>query len=106
MSLGSAFPQQLTLLDGSMGRLLCINYGLPHGEGTLFTKIWSAAALADPQYHSIIVNAHMDYIEAGCHVITTNSYAVQPNYYLEAFGEESYQGIMLRHAKVGQNTSR
>ena len=89
----------LTLIDGSVGRLLCIN-GLPHGEGTLFKKIWAAAALADEKYHHLIVQAHMDYILVGSQIITTNSYGTQPKYYVEAFGETEYEGLMLKHAKI------
>ena len=90
---------KMVLLDGSMGRHLCLN-GLPHEEGTLFRKIWSAAALADSQYHDLVVEAHMDYIASGSQIITTNSYATQPNYYMEAYGETSYEELMLSHAKV------
>ena len=90
---------QMILLDGSMGRHLCLN-GLPHEEGTLFRKIWSAAALADSKYHDLIIKAHMDYIESGSQIITTNSYATQPKYYADAFGEEDYEELMLKHAKV------
>ena len=82
---------------------MCIN-GLPHGEGTLFRKLWAAAALADEKYHQLIVKAHMDFIEAGSQIITTNSYAVQPNYYSTAYGEEAYEGFMLEHAKVSAYT--
>ena len=89
----------MVLLDGSMGRHLCL-HGLPHEEGTLFRKIWSAAALAEPKYHDLIIKAHMDYIQAGSHIITTNSYATQPNYYTEAYGEHDYESLMLEHAKV------
>ena len=45
---------QVTVMDGSMGRQLCIE-GLPCGE--LFNKIWAASALADPSYHELIVSA-------------------------------------------------
>ena len=89
----------LKLMDGSMGRLLCIN-GLPHGEGTLFKKIWAAAALADPKYHELIVKAHMEYILAGSQIICTNSYGTQPNYYAEAYGQDKYKSLMLEHAKI------
>ena len=82
---------------------MCIN-GLPHGEGTLFRKLWAAAALADEKYHQLIVKAHMDFIEAGSQIITTNSYAVQPNYYSTAYGEDAYEGFMLEHAKVSTYT--
>ena len=66
-----AKDSKLTLIDGSVGRLLCIN-GLPHGDGTLFKLIWAAAALADEKYHDLIVQAHMDYILVGSQIITTN----------------------------------
>ena len=67
--------------------------------GSLFKKIWSAAALADSKYHDLIIKAHMDYIESGSTIITTNSYATQPNYYVEAYGKD-YEQKMLEHAKV------
>ena len=91
--------EKMVLLDGSVGRQMCLN-GLPHGEGTLFTKIWSASALADPQYNDLVIKAHMEYIEAGSKIITTNSYGTQPHYYEEAFGKETYEELMLSHAKV------
>ena len=89
----------ITLLDGGMGRTICM-YGLPHGEGTLFRKLWAAAALADAKYHDLNVKAHIAFIEAGSQIITTNSYATQPNYYIECYGEEKYEVKMLAHAKV------
>ena len=90
---------KMVLLDGSIGRQMCLN-GLPHGEGTLFTKIWSAAALADQKYNCLVVKSHLDYIEAGSQIITTNSYGTQPHYYEDAFGTETYEKLMLSHAKV------
>ena len=45
--------RQVTVMDGSMGRQLCLE-GLPQGE--LFHKIWAASALADPAYHELIVS--------------------------------------------------
>ena len=46
-------PRHVTVMDGSMGRQLCIE-GLPCGE--LFHKIWAASALAEPSYHELIVS--------------------------------------------------
>ena len=79
--------KEMILLDGSMGRHLCLN-GLPHEENTLFRKIWSAAALADSKYHELIIKAHMDYIESGSQLISTNSYGTQPKYYMDAYGRK------------------
>ena len=74
--------------------------GLPTEDGTLFKKIWAAAALVDPQYHELIVKTHMDFIESGSQIISTNSYATQPNYYMSAFEKEDYMRLMCEHAKV------
>ena len=82
-----------------MGTCL-IDIGLPHGEGSMFKQLWSAAALADDRFHDLIVKAHMEYIKVGSQTITTNSYATQPNYYEETYGKDKYEGQMLKHAKV------
>ena len=91
----------LTLMDGSVGRTLCVN-GLPTEEGSMFRKIWAAAALTEPKYHELIVNMHIDFIESGSKIISTNSYATQPNYYMFAYGDKDYMKIMLEHAKVNE----
>ena len=73
---------------------------MPTEDGTLFKKIWAAAALVDPQYHELIVKTHMDFIESGSQIISTNSYATQPNYYMSAFEKEDFMRLMCEHAKV------
>lgn len=89
----------LTLLDGGVGRTLCAN-GLPTEEGSLFRKIWSAAALAEPKHHEIVIKTHIEFIKSGSQVITTNSYATQPNYYMSAYEKDDYMKIMCEHAKI------
>lgn len=66
--------QEVTILDGGMGRLLKKN-NAPFGA-----PWWSAIALWDeendgPQH---VVRAHKEFIEAGAEVITTNAYALVP----------------------------
>jgi len=73
---------QVGVMDGSMGRL-CMIKGIPEDD-----KLWSARGLVEEQYHPIIVEAHMEYIQAGSMMITTNNYAVQPNYYRRVFKED------------------
>ena len=56
-----------TLLDGGMGQEL-INRGAPRSA-----ELWSAwAMLEDP---GLVTAVHLDYVEAGADVITTNSYS-------------------------------
>ena len=42
----------------------------------------------------------MDFIESGSQIITTNSYATQPNYYMSAYEKGEYMELMCKHAKV------
>lgn len=67
----------ITLIDGGMGRAL-------HERGvSLDAPLWSARAfLGDPD---VIMQAHLDYIQAGARVITSNSYALT-DYYLSRAG--------------------
>lgn len=71
--------RHINILDGSMGQY-CIDKGIPQNN-----SIWSAYGLQHKQYHSIIIDAHKEYIKAGSNIITTNNYAVQPNYYRKNF---------------------
>ena len=59
----------------------------------------------DPQYHELIVKTHMDFIESGSQIISTNSYATQPNYYMSAFEKEDYMRLMCEHAKVRKTSN-
>ena len=56
-----------TILDGGMGQEL-IHRGAPRSP-----ELWSAwAMLEDPD---LVTGVHADYVEAGCDILTTNSYA-------------------------------
>eukprot|EP01083_Nonionella_stella_P302514 1043285_1 len=43
-------------------------------------SLWSLSALIDTKYHSNVVSAHKSYLEAGCNIITTNTYSCVPLY--------------------------
>jgi S-methylmethionine-dependent homocysteine/selenocysteine methylase len=59
--------------------------------------------LAEPKHHEIVIKTHIEFIKSGSQVITTNSYATQPNYYMSAYEKDDYMKIMCKHAKVGEN---
>lgn len=61
---------QITVLDGGMGREL-LRIGAPFRQPE-----WSALALTEAPDQ--VVQAHVNFIEAGAQVITTNSYAIVP----------------------------
>lgn len=60
------------LLDGGTGEELFLN-GVPDDR-----KTWSALAVTDPQYHSILKKVHRSFLRAGSQAITTNSYSLTP----------------------------
>jgi len=88
--------RETTILDGSTGYVL-LSKGLP--EDDMFQKIWSAYALLEERYHSLVVQTHKAYMEVGATSVTTNSYATQPTYYEKAFGDE-FEPLMLQHVEL------
>jgi len=74
-------PVDVSVFDGSVGRLL-VNSGIP-----ICPNIWSGKSITEEQYHPTVIDAHRKYIEAGCDMITTNNYTVQPCYYRKAFDD-------------------
>jgi homocysteine S-methyltransferase len=62
------FFKKTRILDGGMGQEL-LNRGIkPHGT------IWGATALLYKKYHKVVVDTHLDFINAGAEVIVTNSF--------------------------------
>ena len=60
------------LLDGGTGEELFLR-GVEDDR-----KIWSATAIVNEKYHSILEEVHKSFIDAGSQAITTNSYGITP----------------------------
>ena len=67
------FFKKTRILDAGMGQEL-LNRGLKP-KGTL----WSAYALINEQYHQMVVDAHLDFINAGAEVIVTATFTARRN---------------------------
>ncbi len=65
-------PTETLLLDGGTGEELFIR-GVPDDR-----KIWSANAIVNEQYHSVVEDVHRSFLMAGSQAITTNSYGISP----------------------------
>ena len=63
--------KNLKILDGGMGQEL-LSKGLK-AKGSL----WSATTLINEKYHNLIIEAHLDYINAGADVIVTNNFSAR-----------------------------
>jgi len=59
------------ILDGGMGQEL-LKRGLKP-QGTL----WSAAALIEEKYHQLVIDTHLDFINAGADVIVTTTFTAR-----------------------------
>lgn len=68
----------IALIDGGTGMEL-LRQGVP-----VDTKIWSARALLDEQWHKKVVDVHLSFLTSGARYITTNNYAVIPGYLKKA----------------------
>tara|TARA_B100001250_G_C19792710_1_gene787282 strand:+ start:797 stop:1714 length:918 start_codon:yes stop_codon:yes gene_type:complete len=65
------FFKDIKILDGGMGQELLAK-GLI-SKGTL----WSASAMIEEQYHQLVINTHLSFIDAGADVILTNSFTTR-----------------------------
>ena len=65
------FFKKIRILDGGMGQELLAR-GVK-GNKTL----WSANALLQNEYHQLILDTHLDFINSGAEVIVTNTFATR-----------------------------
>ena len=65
------FFKKIRILDGGMGQEL-----LAKGMKTKGT-LWSANAVLDPAQHQLLVDTHLDFIEAGAEVIVTATFCTR-----------------------------
>jgi len=62
---------KVRILDGGMGQAL-LGKGLK-AKGSL----WSATALIEKKYHQLVINTHLDFINAGADVIVTSNFSAR-----------------------------
>ena len=67
------FFKKTRILDGGMGQEL-LHKGLKP-KGTL----WSAHALIDEDCHQLVIDTHLDFINAGAEVIVTTTFTTRRN---------------------------
>ena len=65
------FFKSIKILDGGMGQEL-LSRGL-QSKGSL----WSASALLEEKYHQLVIDSHVDFINAGADVIVTNNFSAR-----------------------------
>ena len=63
--------KSVRILDGGMGQEL-LSRGLQSK-----VSLWSASALLEKKYHQLVIDAHLNFINAGANVIVTNNFSAR-----------------------------
>ena len=84
------------ILDGGMGQEL-LNKGLKP-KGTL----WSAHALIDENCHQLVIDAHLDFINAGAEVIVTSTFTARRNRLIQNDCEKYFEKINIKAIELAQ----
>ena len=84
------------ILDGGMGQEL-IHRGLKP-KGTL----WSAHALIDEACHQMVIDAHLDFINAGAEVIVTSTFTARRNRLILNDCEKYFEKINIKAVELAQ----
>ena len=84
------------ILDGGMGQEL-LHKGLKP-KGTL----WSAHALIDESCHQMVIDAHLDFINAGAEVIVTSTFTARRNRLIQNNCERYFEKINIKAVELAQ----
>ena len=84
------------ILDGGMGQEL-LRKGLKP-KGTL----WSAHALIDESCHQLVIDAHLDFINAGAEVIVTSTFTARRNRLIQNDCEKYFEKINIIAVELAQ----
>jgi len=90
------FFKKTRILDGGMGQEL-LNRGLKP-KGTL----WSAHALIDKECHQMVVDTHLDFINAGAEVIVTTTFTARKNRLIQNDCEKYFEKINIKAVELAQ----
>ena len=82
------------ILDGGMGQEL-LKRGLKP-QGTL----WSASALIEEKYHQLVIDTHLDFINAGADVIVTTTFTARRNRLIQNKCEEHFDYINTKAVEL------
>jgi len=82
------------ILDGGMGQELLKKGLKPHGT------LWSASALIDKKYHPLVVDTHLDFINAGADIIVTTTFTTRRNRLIQNKCEEYFEYVNTKAVEL------
>ena len=91
---------KIRILDGGMGQSLLAK-GLK-AKGSL----WSATALIKKEYHQLVINAHLDFIESGADVIVTNNFSARRKRMLDNEVDDQFNFANEKAGEIAQKAKQ
>ena len=88
------FFKSVKILDGGMGQEL-LSKGLK-SKGSL----WSASALLEKKYHQLVIDSHLNFINAGADVIVTNNFSARRVRMLENKVNDKFQYANIKAGEL------
>ena len=85
------------ILDGGMGQELLKRGLKPRGT------LWSASALIEEKYHPLIIDTHLDFINAGADVIVTTTFTARRNRLIQNKCEEHFEYVNTKAVELALN---
>ncbi len=92
------FFKKTRILDGGMGQELLYKGLKPKGT------LWSAHALIDKNCHKMVVDAHLDFINAGAEVIVTSTFTARRNRLIQNDSEKYFEEINIKAVELAQKS--
>ena len=90
------FFKKTRILDGGMGQELLHRGMKPKGT------LWSAHALINKEYHQMVIDAHLDFINAGAEVIVTTTFTARRARLIQNDCEEYFEKINIKAIELAQ----
>ena len=82
------------ILDGGMGQELLKRGLKPRGT------LWSAEALIDEKYHQLVIDTHLDFINAGADVIVTTTFTTRRNRLIQNKCEKYFKYVNTKAVEL------
>ncbi len=96
MFMDKNFFKKTRILDGGMGQELLYKGLKPKGT------LWSAHALIDEDCHQLVIDAHLDCINAGAEVIITSTCTARSNRLIQNDCEKYFEKINIKAVELAQ----
>ena len=94
------FFKETRILDGGMGQELLARGMEPNGT------LWSANALIQEKYHSLLLDTHLDFIKSGAEVIVTNTFTLRRKRLRDNNIEEKFESLNKKAGEIAMKAKK